>query len=160
MSIDKSIFDQYARFSCEINTFSLVIITPPTRYIVCGTDSQLNSRMYLCPLGLKQSPRYLCNPKLKGRSMLYHGFVQRRQHHVIILVQLGYRDNQQPMLFSSIAINDCRTNDRPPDLLVRKHLFRQRPFEIYHQILVKFQITHISTIKFLLFLSKNSRTNL
>ena len=158
MSIDKSIFDQYTVFMR--NKHFLFGHNHPAHAIHRLRDRfAIKLPNVFVPVRTETIASIFMQPQVKGRSMLYHGFVQRRQHHVIILVQLGYRDNQQPMLFSSIAINDCRTMIGPR-LIGPQHLFRQRPFEIYHQILVKFQITHISTIKFLLFLSKNSRMNL
>ena len=46
--------------------------------------------------------------QIERRAMLNHSLVQGRQHHMVVLVQLGNGDNQQSMLLTSVAINNRR----------------------------------------------------
>ena len=85
----------------------------------------------------------LVQTQVKRSAVLNHCLVQRRQHHVIVLIQLGDRNYQQPVLLAGVAIDDSRTMIRAR-LVGTQHLLGQRPLEVYHQVLVKFQITHIS----------------
>ena len=64
--------------------------------------------------------------------MLHNRLVQRTQQHVILVVQIGNRKDQQAMILAGVAIDDGRAmvGARP---VSPEDLTRQRFLQIYHQ---------------------------
>ena len=50
----------------------------------------------------------LVEPQVELSAMLYHRTVERRQEHMVLIVELGYRNNQQTVVFARITVYECR----------------------------------------------------
>jgi hypothetical protein len=51
----------------------------------------------------------LVESQVKFRSVLDDRTVERRQEHMVLIVKLGYRNNQQTMVLTGIAVYEGRT---------------------------------------------------
>ena len=69
-------------------------------------------------------------------AMLNHRFVQRRQQHVILIVQIRNGNHQQAMILAGVAIHNRRTMISAR-LVCPEYFSRQRLLKVGHQSLVK-----------------------
>ena len=83
----------------------------------------------------------LVDAQVEGGTVLYHSLVERRQQHMVVVVELGHWDDQQPVLLARVAAHNSRTMISTR-LISAQYLLVKRLLQINHQVLVKFQIAH------------------
>ena len=52
-------------------------------------------------------PLVLVESEIEFCSMLDDRTIERRQQHMVLIVQLWHRNNQQTVIFTRIAVNEC-----------------------------------------------------
>ena len=78
----------------------------------------------------------LMQPQVKLRTVLNYRFIQRRQQHMVFIIQVGDRNHQQAVIFACVTIyNRCTMIG--PRFVSPKYLPWQRFLQINHQGLVK-----------------------
>ena len=105
------------------------------RYVVQGTLSQLNSRMYVSVRAV-DAALIAVQTQIEGSAMLNHGLVERRQEHVGGILLVAQRNHQQAMLLAGVATHYCGTMISAC-LICAQHLLGERLLEVYHEVLIK-----------------------
>ena len=76
--------------------------------------------------------------EVEGVVVLYDGFVQRREHHVVVLVALPHRAYEEAVVFPRVAAHDGGAHIAA-GTVGREHLAAQGVFEVSQLILVEFE---------------------
>ena len=77
-------------------------------------------------------------------AMLNDGAVERRQQHVVLVVEFRNRYDEQAVILADIAIHNRRARVSARTVGA-KQLLRQRILQVCHQSFFKSQITHVSS---------------
>ena len=91
----------------------------------------------LVPVGTVDITLVLVQAQVEWRAMLDHCLVERGEHHVAVVIDLGHGNHQQTVLLAGVAA--CYSGTViSPRLISPENLFGQRLLKIYHQVFIKF----------------------
>ena len=95
----------------------------------------------LVTVGAETSAFILVKAKVEFGAVLDHGLIERREDHVVVIVQIWLRHDQQTVVFPRVAIHDGGAVIGALTVCA-EHFAREGFFQVDQQRFVKFQVAH------------------